>query len=60
MTWLEPEINLSILSKTFTLSTNTFKNVWPIRKVYFLYHVFLEVPYSANKAKPPFAHLFLS
>ena len=35
MTWFEPEINLPILNKNFTFSTDTFKNVLPIRKVYF-------------------------
>ena len=44
MTWFEPEINLPILNKTFPFSNNTFKNVWPIRKVYFLYRVFLKKP----------------
>ena len=43
MTRLEPEINIPILNKTFTFRTNTFINVSPIRKAYFLYHVFLKV-----------------
>ena len=43
MTRLEPEINLPIINKTFTFSTNSFTNVSPIKKIYFLYHVFLKV-----------------
>ena len=35
MAWLKPEINLPILSKIFTFSTNTFKDVRPIRKDFF-------------------------
>ena len=35
MTWLEPAINLPILNRTFTFSTNTFIKVWLIIEVYF-------------------------
>ena len=35
ITRIELGINFSILNKTFTFSSNTVKNIWPIRKVYF-------------------------
>ena len=35
VTEFEPGINLPILHKTFTFSSKTVRNVWPIRKLYY-------------------------